>query len=292
MSGLEKKLDLLILGQMLEPSERVVSLLAEMHDELISDRQGPAAIAGSFALAVSQVETALADTLRYVLRRNPWKMDFGEIQAKRADMLAVELVRELLESYADALVRKWSYGSKESLFDRFLAVVQLPNSTLADRSASFTALRHRRNVILHEAPQGPGTGGGQKDWVSQADALDCVHQCSLFLVDVSTAIRDRYSSYTRVAALRRLWSHLFHSPIMQFEKYWIIDEQEDQIIGMTADAPVGDLASSERMILGLWQAEFNGRTSLLSDFNMKHLTPDRQRDVITLVAALRDIWVY
>jgi hypothetical protein len=79
---------------------------------------------------------------------------------------------------------------------------------------------------------------------------------------------------------------------MKFERFWIVDEQNDQVIGIAANAPISSLASSERMILGLWQAEFGGQASLLKDFNMKHLTPHRQRDVITLVAALRDVWVY
>jgi hypothetical protein len=79
---------------------------------------------------------------------------------------------------------------------------------------------------------------------------------------------------------------------MQFDRFWIVDQEGDQVVGAAADAPVDDLAASERMILGLWQAEFNGNASLLADFSMKHLTPERQRDLITLVAALRDIWVY
>ena len=291
MSGLKKKLDLLILEQLLGPTNGAASLLAEMREEIASTRRARVVTAALFALAVSQVETALVETLGYVLRRNPWKMEFSEIQSKRADVLSVELVRELLESHADELVRKWSYGSKEALFDRFVGVLELPTSTLADSKAKLTSLRDQRNRILHTG-LGASNSDTQTAWVSCAETLDCIDVCLLFLAGVSAALRERYSSHTRVAALRRLWSHLFESPVMQFDRFWVVDEQKDQVIGIAVDAPINNLASSERMILGLWQAEFGSQTSLLKDFNMKHLTPHRQRDVVTLVAALRDIWVY
>lgn len=288
----EGQLDLLIFEQLVEPFDRTASLLTEILEELNAGESGRAASAGLFALAVSQVEAAFSDTLLYVLTRNPWRMEFEELQVKRADVLSAEFAREILEIHAEELVRKWSYGSKELLFKRFQKVLALPESMLADKNMGFTRLRERRNAILHQRLRDGDKSGSSGTWVSPEEASGCVSQCLAFATDVSAAIRERYSSHTRVAALRRLWSHLFESPIMQFDDYWIIDEEEDRVVATKADAPVGSLAKSERMILGLWRAEFNGDASLLADFHMKHLTPRRQRDLVTLIAALRDIWVY
>lgn len=55
---------------------------------------------------------------------------------------------------------------------------------------------------------------------------------------------------------------------------------------------VNQLATSERILLGLWRAEFAGDPSLLREFSMKRLDADRRRDLVTLIAALREIWLY
>ena len=70
------------------------------------------------------------------------------------------------------------------------------------------------------------------------------------------------------------------------------DPELDRVVAIKADAPVGRLASSERILLGLWQAEFASDASLLREFNMKRLDNRRRRDVVTLIAAHRDIWLY
>ena len=285
------KLDLLILDEVLEPMDRALAVLSGIRNDVRAHGGSSVALAGLLVLAISQVEIALVDSTRYILRRNPWRMEFSELRVKRNELLSTELARELLESHAERLVRNWAYGPTDQLLRRFIAVAELPESGWSEWSARLSGLRTRRNELLHQGP--PQTGWhGTLTWVEAKDLEACLADTTSFLTSVADALRSRYPGHTRVAALRRLWSHLFDSPIMRFDDFWHFDEENDKVIAMKATALVDQLATSERIILGLWRAEFASDATLLRDFSMKSLDAERRRDLVTLIAALREIWLY
>lgn len=104
------KLDLLILSELLEPTVRALDVLREIRTDVQSHGGNPLGFAGLFVLAISQVEIALVDSIQYILRRNPWRMNFAELKIKREDLLSTELARDLLEKHAERLARSWAYG--------------------------------------------------------------------------------------------------------------------------------------------------------------------------------------
>jgi hypothetical protein len=289
---MSEKLDLLIRDELLGPARRAISHLGEIGEQIETPGLRPITLAGLYVLAVSRLEIALSESAVYVLSRNPWQMEFDAIDPKRHEILAAELVRELLDAHAERVVRKWSYGPKPRFFKNVLKAVDLPMAKLIDHAPLFTQLTDRRNTIVHGGRTLADEKETTKTWPSQAEVRDGVASSTTILQNICEAIGKRYETHTRVAALRRLWSHLFDSPLMKFDDYWIVDTEDDTVPAMKPNPAIDMLSRSERILLGLWRAEFAGDASLLRDFSMKSLDRRRRRDLVTLIAALRDIWLY
>lgn len=285
------ELDLLILGELLEPTDRALEVLADIRTDMQTHGSSPLGLAGLFVLGISQAEIALVDSTLYILRRNPWRMNFSELKIKRDDLLSTELTRDLLEKHAEHLTKSWAYGPADQLVRRFLAVAGIDDTGLAKSADCLSPLRQRRNELLHQGPR-CSDWRGTRTWVTAKELATCLDNTERFLTGVSDALRRRYQGYTRVAALKRLWSYLFDSPIMNFDDFWHVDEDEDKVLAFKDSSLVGQLATSERILLGVWRAEFAGDPSLLREFSMKLLGADRRRDLVTLIAALREIWLY
>jgi len=120
MTETAPKLDLLIIGELLEPVDRALDVLADIRTDMQSHGSSPLGLAGLFVLAISHAEIALVDSTLYILRRNPWRMNFSELKIKRDDLLSTELTRDLLEEHAEHLARSWAYGPVDQLLRRLM----------------------------------------------------------------------------------------------------------------------------------------------------------------------------
>ncbi len=287
------KLDLLILEEVLKPTETAIAVLSEIIEELKSGSQSAVVLAGLYVLAVSQLEIAITDTIRYILKRNPWKMNFGSLTLGREKLLDTELVRELLELHADDLVQKWTYRhSEDLLLDRLYKIADIPERSLESNVVIIQEFKKRRNEILHRSRPTANRDNQPIPWVTKEETSSAVQNLKKILINIRDSLKYRYDNHTRVEALRRLWSYLFTSPVMKFDDYWVIDTVKDRIIGYKDTPLINQLASSERVLLGVWRAEFASDSSLLQEFNMKSLGHKRRQDLVTLLAALRDLWLY
>ena len=282
--GIKKEpLDLLILEEVLKPVETALHVLDGISDELKIKSHSSVVYSGLYVLSIGQIEIAVVDTLVYILKRNPWKMNFDKFEFKREKLLGTELTRELLESRVNKLVHDWNYKGPVVLMKRFFAMSDLPEKRFESDTAIIKKLREKRNGILHK---------GKNEWVSREETCKAVDDVLRILNNIYKGLTTRYARFTRIAALRRLWSYLFNSPIMKFDDYWVIDAENDRIIGFKDTPLINQLATSERILLGLWRAEFASDSSLLSEFHMKSLDQRRRQDLVTLIAALRDLWLY
>lgn len=218
MTETTPKLDLLILSELLEPTDRALEVLADIRTDMQSHGSSPLGLAGLFVLAISQAEIALVDSTLYILGRNPWRMNFSELKIKREDLLSTELTRDLLEQHAEHLARSWAYGPADQLVRRFFTVAGIDDTGLATSADCLSPLRKRRNELLHQGPHCSGWKG-TRNWTTAEELATCLSDTERFLTAVTEALRRRYQGYTRVAALKRLWSYLFDSPIMDFDDF-------------------------------------------------------------------------
>lgn len=165
MTNARTQLDLLILNELVKPIDTALTVLRETKQEIDSHQLRPVSLAALYAFAVSQLEIAIADTLLYIFKRNPWKMRLDKrIEVTREKMLSAELVRELLEVYAEKRVKKWSYGQVGVLFRRFIEHADLPKDLAIRHNEVVGDLRRRRNEILHQTP-------GQTDLTGKSNVV-------------------------------------------------------------------------------------------------------------------------
>lgn len=170
-------------------------------------------------------------------------------------------------------------------------MAQIEEPGLEAAGDSLSPLRKRRNELLHQGPRS-SAWKGRRTWITADELEACLSDAERFLEMVSESLQGHYQGYTRVAALKRLWSYLFKSPLMIFDDFWQVDEEADEVLAFKDNPLVHQLASSERILLGLWRAEFASDPSLLREFSMKSLDSRRRRDLVTLIAALRELWLY
>lgn len=262
---------------------------------------------GLFVLMVAAVETMLASTLQYFLTLNPHKLEFRDLTFKRDDILGSPLTTDLLARRVEKLVRDKGYASLQEVVEFLLKTLRIMNTPVPTELMSrIEALKKKRNDILHlptaldnfyvdargqlkeSSPSSQSTAHN----VSYQYGLDAL--CSLhdLLRELERRIRSKYGDHTKVRALKAIWYHLFSSPLMQFEDYWIVDDEKDTIKAFKRTEHESQLSLSEKMFLGIWRAHFSGNLEGLSRFSMKALDKEHAEKLIQFLRILRTHYMY
>lgn len=102
-----------------------------------------------------------------------------------------------------------------------------------------------------------------------------------------------YRLYCSITIVREaLWSHVFQTPILQFDDYWKVDTTEDTVRLKTSEFRIG-ISSSEEMFLGIWLSHFNQSGSkFLVGFTLQRLDERNQSKMLWLIKVLKEFRVY
>ncbi len=287
---MDTHLDLVIYEQLSQPLNKAVQVIESIIAHAASDSCSKLVEEGLYVRAFAQVECAIVDTLAYVAQRKPFRLEFKELTISRDKLLNNELTRELIDDYVNELRRKWTFKSIRDQIMSLCKMLQLDFDTLSEVLPGVEGISLARNNILHYQPQ--DNNGNDSDNAMIVDFAKDMSLLKSFIFVLLGEIKRVYGEHGHVAALQRLWSYLFQSPIMRFEDYWIIDKEKDRVVGSKTPNFITSLCTSEKILLGIWRAEFNSDAELLSNFHMKSLVGKARRDLFTLLAALRDIWLY
>lgn len=65
-----------------------------------------------------------------------------------------------------------------------------------------------------------------------------------------------FKAQTKIEQLKGLWNQCFHSPLLSFEEYWVIDEERDLITDIKYFKYEENLSSSEKVLLSIWRHQF------------------------------------
>jgi hypothetical protein len=65
-----------------------------------------------------------------------------------------------------------------------------------------------------------------------------------------------FKTQTKIEQLRSLWNQCFHSPLLLFEEYWTIDEEQDLITDIKYSDYEENLSSSEIVLLSIWRHQY------------------------------------
>lgn len=245
---------------------------------------------GLFALLVSTFEVMLSDVLIIYLQEFPAKMDFKNSPFTTEQVVGANFAKELWEIKAESLVRSKMYQDVSVVLKYFLETLSIGDCSFdQDQIDKLTELKQSRNLLIHGdllvnaiylEKAGPASRAkqiGQRIPVDGAYLGDCLVTIKFFIVEIQRRLVNKYSSYTRLAALKRLWTYMISNPnVTPFEDYWDIDALEDVIRPRRNLEAERRMGSAERLFLALWRDLFNGATLSYSDETMSMTCLDRK----------------
>ena len=292
---------LLILKRLLGPSCRALTTLAEIRAKLPSAASESYELQGYFVLTVSTIELMLTDTYLYFFRSFPEAFDFKDVQFSKDDILSANLSLDLIEQQVEKNAIKQAYASfpeQLSRFVRALGVADPPiDSELVER---IVEVKETRNVLLHNnlrvnslyvARAGRcRRQGASKEPLPfpQKYVIGACEDLQAFIQELQGRLTSKFASYTRIAALRRLWAYLFSSPVMLFDDFWVLDEAKDRVVAFKKGQYEEHLANSERIFLSVWRGHFNGWRDPDAHLLMYSLDDENRQKVLWLLSVLVD----
>jgi hypothetical protein len=280
---------LLTLAELLTPVKRAhdkVDAITRAHVNIAQLAQSTAdktlsgiANEGLFVLLVSRFEVMLSDVLMSYLQEFPEKMEFKDSPFTTDQVVGATLAKELWEIKAESLVRTKMYQDVSTVMKYFLATLSINDCPLdQDQVDKLGELKQTRNLLLHAdliantlylekaGLAARATRPGQKLSIDDTYLGDCLVTIKFFLVEIERRLTAKYASYTRLAALERLWNYMIANPkITPFDDYWYIDVSNDVIRPRRNHEAEQRMGSSERLFLALWRDSFNGATLSYSD---------------------------
>jgi hypothetical protein len=253
---------------------------------------------GLFVLAVASVETMLADTLRYYLKHFPIKLNKKEFTLNKEQLVSWK--SHLLDSQVDQEIMGFSYESLRSMLKGFKEKLSLDNDIPQMMINEMIEIKERRNLLLHNnlimnatykqkaGPLAEKADSSGKLAIDAAYLDKSLNSTAGFCQWIEAQLSAKYASYTRIAAIKRLWQFLFKSPVMVFEDYWQLDEERDEVVAYKGSTyeDQGLLSNSEMMFLGVWQSHFHGIPHSIDNLLMYSLDPNNRRKMVYFLTIL------
>ena len=109
--------------------------------------------------------------------------------------------------------------------------------------------------------------------------------------EMKCLMQAKYASYTKLAAIRRLWDFCFKSPVMPFEDFWTVNEDRDCIVSSKRGRCEDGLSGSETVFLGVWRTHFNAYRPDLKPIYIRGLDEHHQAKLFFLLSVFRHLWL-
>jgi hypothetical protein len=294
--------NMLLLDRLLKPATVFRDRLTMITKETQNAAPGSASLQGLFVLAISSFETMLADNYQYFIRNVPGAFDFKSVPLQKDSLLDAATPAELIEEQVERHVVALSYERFTVFFGKVTKALGISQpdfgTDLLDR---IIEAKETKNLLLHNnlrvnsiyiekagpaarAREAGGTLSLTRDYV---DAR--LHDLGTLASEVMDRLRQTYANYTRLRALRELWSYLFTSPVMKFDDYWEVDEAAGRVVAIRKSAYEQHLAHSEQMFLAVLRHHFTGAPQNGPPIMMYSLDTKRRNDMLYLLGLLHYI---
>jgi len=267
---LQKKILIIPINQALERIEKIRQRKMNNVDSIILE--------GLFVLGVASFENSINDTLRILLTNIPDKLDIKSEHISKQHLIDGDPLRQAIETK----VQNISYKSLPEILKYFTKTTGIDeNIVTEDQLNELTEIKATRNLLLHNNLKensfyrdtaGPNRrqpqAGGRRLVIDQDYLFESLVNMRTILQNFKTQILDKYSDYTRIRAMRKLFEYIFRTPIMNFDHEFEVDTERDVIGSMKSETSRrGGLSSSERLFFDIWIAHSHGNGF---DFNRGH----------------------
>ena len=267
---LQKKILIIPINQALERIEKIRQRKMNNVDSIILE--------GLFVLGVASFENSINDTLRILLTNIPDKLDIKSEHISKQHLIDGDPLRQAIETKVQSI----SYKSLPEILKYFTKTTGIDeNIVTEDQLNELTEIKATRNLLLHNNLKensfyrdtaGPNRrqpqAGGRRLVIDQDYLFESLVNMRTILQNFKTQILDKYSDYTRIRAMRKLFEYIFRTPIMNFDHEFEVDTERDVIGNMKSETSGrGGLSSSERLFFDMWIAHSHGNGF---DFNRGH----------------------
>lgn len=206
--------------------------LCEVHEQL-NKTENRIVIKSLFIYGVSIFENVLIDVLKEFYKAFPEKMPESKLELTKEQILNES--ETLSEKLLDHSINKLAYGSLEKFISEFTKKVNISN--IDDESiAQLIEIKETRNLMIHNnlivntiylSRCKSSCVRAKLDMINKELPFDKDYtyksiQLCLYILDkkIKLPLKDKYSSFTKIKAMREIWNYLFDSPILNFDDYW------------------------------------------------------------------------
>lgn len=251
-------------------------------------------------------ESTLSNCLTKYLVAFPEKIDIAKVDIKEDFKILSKqsIPTDFFKSIADTYISNLLYKNSEE----FLRILENILSIETDYKTVAFNLKEKkatRNILVHNNLRVNrkylDTAGSKLrsekvgtylnlDFDYIIETLDILIE---HLKIINKEISIKYSSFTMLNLLKKLWLYLFDSPLLIFDEYWICDEKN--ILGFNtehASKLVNNLSSYEQTLLSVWLQQFSSsiQKSLFSEISLQFWLPIA--DEVALINQINDMYPY
>jgi hypothetical protein len=289
----------MVLKRLTHPVDLSVGRLNEISAH-VSDAKPEVIVHGLFVMAVASMEIMIADVLHYFLRSFPQKLPANEFKFEKDTFF--ENYFRLLRKAIDAHINSLSYKSFEDFFGKLLEYLSLDwpdfrqafGDDIKEIKATRNLLLHNNLVVNDQYVDTAGVKKRERPVVDKPYLQRTLQVLLGFEEGLKGRLVEKYKEYTKINANKRLWSFLFHSPVMSYDDFWQYDETTDSIVAFKQGRYENNLARSELLLLSLWRAQFsiNGGGEAMKGFNMRSFDTDNQEKALFFLSIASDFSFY
>lgn len=194
-----------------------------------------------FVYGIATFENALTDILREFCKAFPQKIPQKEFKLLKDQILNDTEV--IVEMFLDSAINKLTYASLE---DYLVELTKLLGIDMIPHLSELIEIKETRNLLLHNnlvvnsiylsKCKSDCIRADEKDInklipFEKDYAYNSLKLCAdIFEKSIVIELRSKYSSFTKIKAMREVWDSLFCSPKLNFEDYWEYDE-EGRLLG-------------------------------------------------------------
>ncbi|MBN2180546.1 MAG: hypothetical protein JW715_01435 [Sedimentisphaerales bacterium] len=227
---------------------------------------------GVFAYIFALFESSLSECLTRYLNELPSKlpMQYITLRKNKDELINRTLTYKIIESCVEEYIMNISYGTTSSFLLKFCELLSIDDVNI-ESSKSINEKKERRNLLLHnnliinnkylENTKSQAQEKGKKLEISKEYLIETINETREIISVIELKLSEKYSKFTKAKVIKDIWNYLFDSPILSFEDYWMIKDNE--IVGFnskTAKKWSNNYSSSERTLLALFLQNFNPYT--------------------------------
>lgn len=287
---------LLTKTELLVPIKQALNRIEKIRQRKASN-DDPIILEGLFVLAVASFENSINDTLRIFFKHIPQKLSIKNESLSKEDLLS----NNLLEIISERKVLALSYKNLKDWLKYFFEISSLEedNFFTSDYFLKLQEIKASRNLLLHNnlitnSMYLESAGDykranyiGSQLEIDQVYLYDSIITIRAILNDFRTRLLNKYDNYTRIQAIKNLWSYTFSTPVLKFENEWELDPQNDCIAFYKEETSQrGSLSTSEQMFLDIWIAHVKGMSRIELESSFYHLDNTNKRKLGYLVSVI------